>query len=180
QSGKTLTKDWLAHAKGWSDKLVGKVMYGLGYSFNLLMVVFVETPWSVIRDATPALIDGKNVAILNRSSVYWKAKGNVAWGDAIRRFRVSIVAMGGFGIVAATLETIDIWDDLTTVNTNQDRIATKIKIASVAMMGLGSTVQLIAGIFPSSFLTVFAMGPWFSVVLLLTGAVYFFAGFESP
>ncbi|EPM56270.1 hypothetical protein A262_16380, partial [Pseudomonas syringae pv. actinidiae ICMP 19073] len=58
QSGKTLAKDWLARAKGWTDRL-GGTAYGLGYSFNLLMAVFVEAPWSVIRDATPVLIDGK-------------------------------------------------------------------------------------------------------------------------
>ncbi len=159
----------------FSAKDIGKVTYGLGYSFNLLMAVFVEAPWAVIRDATPALIDGKNVGILDRSAGYWRAKGNVAWGDAVSGFRVSMVAMGGLGIVAATLEAIDIWDDLAKVKTNEDRIATEIKIASVAMMGLGSTVQLIAGLFPSSFLTAFAMAPWFSVALLLTGAVYLLA-----
>ncbi|EGH35418.1 hypothetical protein PSYJA_42974, partial [Pseudomonas syringae pv. japonica str. M301072] len=47
-----------------------------------------------IRDATPVLIDGKNVGILDRSASYWRAKGNLAWGDAIRGFRVSMVAMG--------------------------------------------------------------------------------------
>ncbi|KAA3525947.1 hypothetical protein DXU85_30295, partial [Pseudomonas savastanoi] len=81
----------------FSAKDIGKVTYGLGYSFNLLMAVFVEAPWSVIRDATPELIDGKNVAILDRSSAYWKTKGNATWGNAIRGFRVSMVAMGGFG-----------------------------------------------------------------------------------
>ncbi|RMU37323.1 hypothetical protein ALP30_02572, partial [Pseudomonas syringae pv. primulae] len=81
QSGKTQAKDWLARAKGWTDRLggtagsitwgvvmlnlintaflyrdltrdgdfstkdIGKVTYGLGYSFNLLMAVFVEAPW---------------------------------------------------------------------------------------------------------------------------------------
>ncbi|TSC19387.1 hypothetical protein FOM00_30080, partial [Pseudomonas sp. ST1] len=66
----------------FSAKDIGKVTYGLGYSFNLLMAVFVEAPWSVIRDATPELIDGKNVAILDRSSAYWKTKGNATWGNA--------------------------------------------------------------------------------------------------
>ncbi|RMU96874.1 putative Membrane protein, partial [Pseudomonas amygdali pv. myricae] len=84
----------------FSAKDIGKVTYGLGYSFNLLMAMFVEAPWSVIRDATPVLIDGKNVAILDRSRAYWKTKGNATWGDAIRGFRVSMVAMGGFGIAA--------------------------------------------------------------------------------
>ncbi|RMN92522.1 hypothetical protein ALQ49_04837, partial [Pseudomonas syringae pv. apii] len=93
----------------------------LGYSFNLLMAVFVDAPWSIIRDATPALIDGKNVAILDRSSAYWKAKGNAAWGDAIRGFRVSMVAMGGFGIVAATLELFDVLDDSARAKTSEEK-----------------------------------------------------------
>ncbi|EGH75095.1 hypothetical protein PSYAR_31583, partial [Pseudomonas syringae pv. aceris str. M302273] len=32
----------------FSTKDIGKVTYGLGYSFNLLMAVFVEAPWAVI------------------------------------------------------------------------------------------------------------------------------------
>ncbi|KTC57566.1 hypothetical protein AO287_27030 [Pseudomonas savastanoi] len=41
----------------FSAKDIGKVRYELGYSFNLLMAVFVEAPWSLIRDAAPVLID---------------------------------------------------------------------------------------------------------------------------
>ncbi|MCI3943200.1 membrane protein [Pseudomonas syringae] len=159
----------------FSTKDIGKVTYGLGYSFNLLMGVFVEAPWAIISTAKPIVIGTYEIGILERSAAYWRARGNAVWGDAIRGFRGSMVAMGGFGIVAATLEVIDIWDDLTKIKTSQDKIATKIKIASVAIMGLGSTAQIISGLFPSSFLTAFVMGSWFSVVLLLTGAVYLFA-----
>ncbi|POP67533.1 hypothetical protein CXB36_04210, partial [Pseudomonas syringae pv. syringae] len=162
-----LTKDG-----DFSMKDIGKVTYGLGYSFNLLMAVFVEAPWRVIKDASPVLIDGRNVGILDRSAGYWKARGNVAWGEAISGFRVSMVAIGAFGVAAATLEIFDIQDDLTGLKTNEEQIATQIKIASVGVMGLGSAAQLISGIYPSSFLTAFAMGSWFSVVLMLTGAVY--------
>ncbi|RMN10942.1 Membrane protein, partial [Pseudomonas syringae pv. coriandricola] len=112
QTGKAISKDWLAQAKRWIDNLggiagsitwgvimlnfintaltyrdlttdgdfsvkdIGKVTYGLGYSFNLLMAVFVEAPWNVIKDAKPVLIDGKHVGILDKSAGYWKAKGN--------------------------------------------------------------------------------------------------------
>ncbi|KPW78975.1 Membrane protein, partial [Pseudomonas syringae pv. coriandricola] len=37
----------------FSVKDIGKVTYGLGYSFNLLMAVFVEAPWNAIKDAKP-------------------------------------------------------------------------------------------------------------------------------
>ncbi|MDU8541577.1 toxin VasX [Pseudomonas syringae group sp. J248-6] len=159
----------------FSAKDIGKVTYGLGYSFNLLMAVFVEAPWSVIRDATPVLIDGKNVGVLDRSSAYWKAKGNVTWADAIRGFRVSMVAMGGFGVAAAALEVLDIQNDLTQAKTSEERIAMQVKFASVLMMGAGSAIQLIAGLFPSITITAVAMSPWFSLTLLLIGAVYLFA-----
>ncbi|MDU8428434.1 toxin VasX [Pseudomonas syringae pv. actinidifoliorum] len=211
QSGKTLAKDWLARAKGWTDRLggtagsitwgvvmlnlintaflyrdltrdgdfstkdIGKVTYGLGYSFNLLMAVFVEAPWSVIRDATPVLIDGKNVAILDRSSAYWKAKGNAAWGDAIRGFRISMVAMGGFGLAAVTLELFDITDDFHAAKTSEEIYGIGIKGFSVVMMGLGSAAQLMAGISPAGVFTIIAMSPWFSVALLATGFIYLLA-----
>ncbi|WP_164663024.1 toxin VasX [Pseudomonas viridiflava] len=211
QSGKTLATDWLARAKGWTDRLggvagtitwgvvmlnlintaflyrdltrdgdfstkdIGKVTYGLGYSFNLLMAVFVDAPWSIIRDATPALIDGKNVAILDRSSAYWKAKGNAAWGDAIRGFRVSMVAMGGFGLAAVTLEIIDIHDDWRKSKTSAEKNVTVTKGLATAAMGLGSLAQLLAGISPASRLTFLVMSPWFSLALLTAGAIYLFA-----
>ncbi|CAI8881350.1 MULTISPECIES: toxin VasX [Pseudomonas syringae group] len=211
QSGKTLATDWLARAKGWTDRLggtagtitwgvvmlnlintaflyrdltrdgdfstkdIGKVTYGLGYSFNLLMAVFVEAPWSIIRDATPALIDGKNVAILDRSSAYWKAKGNAAWGDAIRGFRVSMVAMGGFGIVAATLELFDVLDDSARAKTSEEKGWLDLKIVSVGLMGVGSAAQLFAGIYPASSVAIIVMNPWFSVALLVAGLIYLFA-----
>ncbi|MCI3945320.1 hypothetical protein K0038_02359 [Pseudomonas syringae] len=159
----------------FSTKDIGKVTYGLGYSFNLLMGVFVEAPWSVIRDATPLLIDGKNVAILDRSSAYWKAKGNIAWGDAIRGFRVSMVAMGGFGIAAASLEALDIMDDSGGLKTSQEKNWLSLKGISVGLMGIGSAAQLMAGFFPASAFAIIAMSPWFSVALLLTGLIYLLA-----
>ncbi|MBI6766908.1 hypothetical protein YA0058_16370 [Pseudomonas syringae] len=159
----------------FSAKDIGKVTYGLGYSFNLLMAVFVEAPWAVIREATPVLIDGKNVGILDRSAGYWRAKGNLAWGDAVRGFRVSMVAMGAFGIAAAVLEVLDIQDDISRVNTSEEIIAMQLKFASVLMMGAGSAIQLIAGIFPTTPLTAVAMSPWFSITLLLIGTVYLLA-----
>ncbi|RMR07133.1 hypothetical protein ALP93_200147 [Pseudomonas syringae pv. helianthi] len=159
----------------FSAKDIGKVMYGLGYSLNLLMAVFVEAPWAVIRDATPVLIDGKNVAILDRSSAYWRAKGNTAWGDAIRGFRVSMVAMGAFGIAASTLELFEVQDDVHTAKTSDEKHGSLIKGISVLAMGLGSAAQLLAGIFPASAFTVIVMNPWFSVTLLVTGFIYLLA-----
>ncbi|KWS25789.1 hypothetical protein, partial [Pseudomonas syringae] len=159
----------------FSTKDIGKVTYGLGYSFNLLMAVFVEAPWAVIRDATPVLIDGKNVGILDRSAGYWRAKGNLAWGDAIRGFRVSMVAMGAFGVAAATLELLDIIDDSAGVGTSEEKYWITLKGISVGLMGIGSGAQLVAGLFPAGTSTAIVMNPWFSVALLVAGLIYLFA-----
>ncbi len=156
----------------FSTKDIGKVTYGLGYSFNLLMAVFVEAPWAIIRDATPVLIDGKNVGILDRSAGYWRAKGNAAWSDAVRRFRVSMVAMGAFGIAAATLELLDIIDDSAGVGTSEEKYWITLKGISVGLMGIGSGAQLVAGLFPAGTSTAIVMNPWFSVALLVAGLIY--------
>ncbi|KPW57240.1 putative Membrane protein, partial [Pseudomonas caricapapayae] len=158
----------------FSAKDIGKVAYGLGYSLNLLMAVFVEAPWAVIRDATPVLIDGKNVGILDRSAGYWRAKGNLAWGDAIRGFRVSMVAMGGFGLAAVTLELFDVRNDFYAAKTSEEKDAIIVKGISIFAMGVGSTFQLMAGLSPASVFTIVAMSPWFSVALLVIGSIYLF------
>ncbi|PHN44268.1 toxin VasX [Pseudomonas syringae] len=156
----------------FSAKDIGKVTYGLGYSFNLLMAVFVEAPWAVIRDAKPLSIGGYNVGILDKSAAYWKARGNAVWGDAIRGFRGSMVAMGAFGIAAATLELIDIYEDLTKLKTTEEIISARIKFGSVGLMAVGSIFQLAAGISPASSVALIAMSSWFSVTILLIGAIY--------
>ncbi|RMP02658.1 putative Membrane protein [Pseudomonas syringae pv. persicae] len=159
----------------FSAKDIGKVTYGLGYSFNLLMAVFVEAPWAVISTAKPVVIGTYTVGILDQSAAYWRARGNTVWGDAIFGFRVSMVAMGGFGIVAATLEIFDVLDDSAGAKTSEEKDWLDLKIVSVGLMGVGSAAQLFAGIFPASTLAIIVMSPWFSVVLLVTGLIYFFA-----
>ncbi|MCA5970755.1 MULTISPECIES: T6SS effector BTH_I2691 family protein [Pseudomonas] len=159
----------------FSTKDIGKVTYGLGYSFNLLMAVFVEAPWAVIRDAKPLSIGGYNIGILDKSAAYWKARGNAVWGDAIRGFRGSMVAMGAFGIAAAALEAIDISNDRSKLKTSAEKNATVIKGLAVAAMGLASFAQLLTGISLASRLTTVVMSPWFSLALLIAGTIYLFA-----
>ncbi|PBQ13867.1 hypothetical protein CCL09_23100, partial [Pseudomonas congelans] len=142
---------------------------------NLLMAVFVEAPWAVISTAKPIVIGTYTVGILDKSAAYWKARGNLVWGDAIRGFRGSMVAMGGFGIAAVTLELKDILEDLDAARTIEEKTAISVKGASVFVMGAGSTTQLAAGIFPASTITTIAMSSWLSVVLLMTGFIYLFA-----
>jgi hypothetical protein len=159
----------------FSTKDVGKVTYGLGYSFNLLMAVFVEAPWAVIRDAKPLSIGGYNIGILDKSAAYWKARGNAVWGYAIRGFRGSMVAMGAFGIAAVTLELFDALDDFYAAKTSDEKHGLRIKRVAVFLMGLGSSAQLLAGVFPASTFTIIAMSSWFSVALMAVGFIYLLA-----
>ncbi|RMV80428.1 putative Membrane protein, partial [Pseudomonas caricapapayae] len=159
----------------FSAKDIGKVAYGLGYSFNLLMAVFVEAPWAVISTAKPLSIGGYDIGILDKSATYWKARGNAVWGDAIRGFRGSMVAMGAFGIAAAALEAIDISNDLSKLKTSAEKNATVIKGLAVAAMGLASFAQLLTGISLASRLTTVVMSPWFSLALLIAGTIYLLA-----
>ncbi|WP_024693209.1 toxin VasX [Pseudomonas syringae] len=158
----------------FSTKDIGKVTYGLGYSFNLLMAVFVEAPWAVIRDAKPLSIGGYNIGILDKSAAYWKARGNVVWGDAIRGFRVSMVAMGGFGLAAVTLEIFDVANDFYAAKTPEEKNVIIVKGISVFTMGVGSTFQLMGGLSPASAFATVAMSSWFSVALLIIGSIYLF------
>ncbi|RMP76633.1 hypothetical protein, partial [Pseudomonas syringae] len=77
-----------------------------------------------------------------------------------------------FGIVAATLEALEVYEDLRKTN---EVITTKVKFSAIVLMGIGSAFQLLTGIFPSTAYALIAMSPWFSVAILLAGAVYLFA-----
>ncbi|AAY38534.1 toxin VasX [Pseudomonas syringae] len=158
----------------FSTKDIGKVTYGLGYSFNLLMAVFVEAPWAVISTAKPLSIGGYDIGILDKSAAYWKARGNAVWGDAIRGFRVSMVAMGGFGLAAVTLEIFDVADDFYAAKTPEEKNVIIVKGISVFTMGVGSTFQLMGGLSPASAFATVAMSSWFSVALLIIGSIYLF------
>ncbi|RMQ50615.1 putative Membrane protein [Pseudomonas cichorii] len=141
----------------------------------MLMAVFVEAPWAVIREAKPVLIGGYEVGILDRSAAYWKAQGNTVWGEALRGFRVTMVALGAFAVVAAVLEIIDIAGDIKNAKTLEEKIALYVKGAAVIAMLGGGSVQLAAGLRLTKKLVFFASSPWFAVALLIAGVVYLIA-----
>ncbi|MBX8569786.1 hypothetical protein K5D36_08865, partial [Pseudomonas cichorii] len=159
----------------FSAKDIVKIGYSLGYSFNLLMAVFVEAPWAVIKEAKPVLIDGKNVGILDRPAAYWTKQGNALWGKAIRGFRVTMVALGAFAVVAAVLEIWDIQDDYRSAKTEEEKTALLVKGVAVFVMGIGGFIQVIAGLSLSRSIVFFVMSTWFSVGLLIAGLVYLIA-----
>ncbi|QWU81818.1 T6SS effector BTH_I2691 family protein [Pseudomonas lijiangensis] len=159
----------------FSAKDIVKVGYSLGYSFNLLMAVFVEAPWAVIKEAKPMLIDGKSVGILDRPAAYWTKQGNAAWGEAIRGFRVTMVALGAFAVVAAVLEIWDIRGDYQNAKTEEEKAALFVKGISVFVMITAGTFQLIAGLTLYSKVVFFVMSTWFTIGLLIAGVVYLIA-----
>lgn len=159
----------------FSTKDIVKIGYSLSYSFNLLMAVFVEAPWAVIREAKPVLIDGKSVGILDRPATYWTRQGKAAWGEAIRGFGIRIVAVGAFAVVAAVLEIWDIWDDHSNAKTSEEKIALFVKGFAVLVMGGGAATQLIAGLTLSRTVVFFVMSSWFTIVLLIAGLIYLIA-----
>ncbi|MBX8522708.1 hypothetical protein K5D37_23860, partial [Pseudomonas cichorii] len=159
----------------FSAKDIAKIGYSLGYSFNLLMAVFVEAPWAVIKEAKPVLIDGKSVGILDRPAAYWTKQGNPAWGEAIRGFRVTMVALGAFAVVAAVLEIWDIQGDYRSAKTEEEKTALLVKGVAVFVMGIGGFIQVIAGLSLSRSIVFFVMSTWFSVGLLIAGLVYLIA-----
>ncbi|MBX8620384.1 hypothetical protein K5D48_25350, partial [Pseudomonas cichorii] len=132
-------------------------------------------PWAVIREAKPVLIDGKSVGILDRSSAYWKAQGNKVWGDAIRGFRVTVVAMGAFAVVAAVLELVDLYADHDSAKTSEEKAAILIKAIAVISIGIGGALHVWAALKVSGGLTFFVMSPWFVVGAFVVGAIYLLA-----
>ncbi|MBX8503136.1 hypothetical protein K5D31_24920, partial [Pseudomonas cichorii] len=156
----------------FSAKDIAKIGYSLGYSFNLLMAVFVEAPWAVIKEAKPVLIDGKSVGILDRPAAYWTKQGNAVWGKAIRGFRVTMVALGAFAVVAAVLEYVDLLADQDSAKTSEEKMAITVKKFSVIGMGFGGVLYMFSGLKIYSKLTMFVMNPWFMVGLFVIGAIY--------
>ncbi|RRV05314.1 hypothetical protein EGJ27_19305 [Pseudomonas sp. v388] len=156
----------------FSERDMIKVGYGLGYSLNLLMSVFVETPWAVVKTAQPVIIEGKTVGILQRSSAYWIGRGDSAWGNAVHGFRVGIVAVGVAGVIAATLEVYDLYEDLKTARTTDESNGIRAKAIAVGAMQLGAIAQVIAGLSPSSSVAAAVLSSWFTAALAIAGIVY--------
>jgi len=159
----------------FSKKDIAKVSYGLGYSFNLLMVVYVETPWQVIKNAKPVLIADKEVGILGRSAAYWTAEGKTVWAAAVRGFSLRMVGVGAFAVVAATLEFFDLLDDLDSANTQEARVAMGAKIFAVGGMGVMGALQLCAAFTLSPIFVSIVMNPWFAAAALIIGVIYLLA-----
>ncbi|MFJ2483622.1 toxin VasX [Pseudomonas sp. NPDC087598] len=156
----------------FSNKDIAKVSYGLGYSFNLLMAVFVETPWKIIKNAVPVLIDEVEIGILNQSAAFWTTEGKTVWASAIRAFGRRMVAMGAFAVISTVLEIWDIQDDYGNARSPAEKAAMWVKGFAVFGMGVAGIAQLLTGVTLAGDLVVLVMNPWFAVAMLVLGAVY--------
>ncbi|EPM94127.1 membrane protein, partial [Pseudomonas syringae pv. actinidiae ICMP 18804] len=110
-----------------STKDIGKVTYGLGYSFNLLMAVFVEAPWAIISTAKPLVIGGYDPGFDNDKCRLKKVVSPLAFlaGNDIMNWSVKTIASSpkeimcaqfflGVGHVAMLLFNLWVWWDLFT------------------------------------------------------------------
>ncbi|GAB7531755.1 hypothetical protein PS3A_41690 [Pseudomonas sp. 3A(2025)] len=167
-----LTYEQVSRDGDLSAKDLVKVAYNLGYSFNLLMALYVEAPWGIIKNAQPLQRGKYSIGILDRSSSYWKAQGRAVWGDAVRSFKIRLLATGGFAIGAVLLEAWDLHDDYENAATQNEKTVTAIKGLAVGIMGIGGTAQIIAVTTASRGVAAFVMGPWFAVGMLAAGMTY--------
>ncbi|MBK5375819.1 hypothetical protein JFT81_14375 [Pseudomonas sp. TH43] len=159
----------------FSAKDITKFSYGLGYSLNLLMAVYIETPWNLIKNAKPVIIDSSEVGILNKSAEYWRVRGKNDWASAVGKFKFGLVAAGAFGLAAASAEIWDIIDDFGDLESQAERTAATVKFAAVAGMAASGLLQLLAGLNISGQLVAVVMNPWFAVATLIIGVIYLFA-----
>ena len=152
-----------------------KVGYGLGYSVNLLIGVFVETPWAFVKAALPVIIDDVPIGILQRSSAYWIKRGDVTWGNAVKSFRIGMIAMGAAGMIAAALELNDLLNDYDKSKTDGEKYAIATKFMAVSFMFAGSAIQLAAGLFPKTLFATAVLSSWFTIILFAAGLIYLLA-----
>jgi hypothetical protein len=156
----------------FSESDLVKVGYGLAYTGNLLMGVYVAAPWAVVQAAQPMVFGSRSVSILQRSASYWAAQGNHVWADAVRGFRRGMIALGAMGVLGATLEMRELIQEIEKANTPEERILLRIKAFAVAVMGMVSLVQGTAGLSPKSSIARLALRPISLVVLFIAGALY--------
>ncbi|SDA34734.1 hypothetical protein SAMN03159355_05542 [Pseudomonas sp. NFPP10] len=154
-----------------------KIAYSMSYNFSMVMAIYVGTPWSIIKAAKPVLINGEPVGILGQTAAQWDKAGNSAWGATIRSFSVRMIGMGAFTVIAASLEILDINNELATAKNSEEQKALKLKRIAVFGMLLGGAAQLWAGLSVSSSAVTFVMNPWFAVAILVLGVIYLAATF---
>lgn len=161
-----------------NNKDLVKVGYSLGYTLNLLMAVYVEAPWEVVKNAKPVMINRKNVSILERSAAFWKAQGNTHWSQTVTQLRSPLLVTGAFGIAAAGMEIWDLRDDYKNAKTDEERSAIATKMIGVYIMSTGAAAQVLAStttIRQLGTATTLVMSGLFSKIIFIGGLIYLLA-----
>lgn len=142
------------------------------------MAVFVETAWAGMK-GLETVIDDEAVKITGKSASYWAAsEGKTrSWGKLVRGFSTRLIGLGGFAVVAASLEIWDIVNDYYQTDIALDKNYLFAKgFAAFGMLVIGGT-QAVAGISALAgynFLIPFVMNPWFAAGAVIIGLVYLF------
>jgi hypothetical protein len=166
------SKDGELNAKDWA-----KIGSAAAYTGNALMAVFVETAWVGMKGLETEIRDKKIVKITGKSASYWAGtEGRTqSWGKLIRGFSARLIGLGGFAVVAASLESWDIIDDYRSTEFALDKSYLLIKAAAVfGMLGIG-VAQTSAGMLALAgynFLIPLVMNPWFAAGAVIIGLIY--------
>jgi len=165
RDGELSKKDW------------AKIGSATAYTGNALMAVFVETGWGAMKDLGAFDEKGKYKNITQQSASQWRRLGRPEFGKLIKGFGPKLVGLGGFAVVAASLELWDIFDDIQAA-TGLRRSVLQVKGAAVTgMIGLGGASSFagfwaVAG---QGKYAAYVMSPWFLATTAIIGLVYLFA-----
>jgi|GEM_PF-1973139 len=164
RDGELSKKDW------------AKIGSATAYTGNALMAVFVETGWGAMK-GLETQINSKTVRITQQSAGYWAATtGETAsWGKLIRGFGARMVGLGGFAVVAASLEWWDIQDDYHKTEGALDKKIMDIKAYSVGGFLIIGAAQALAGLSAMAgygALAAWLMSPVVAGLTVVIGLVY--------
>ncbi|WP_050507678.1 hypothetical protein [Pseudomonas syringae] len=158
-----------------SEKDGAKIGSAAAYTGNALMAVFVETGWEAMKDLAVSGTDSKPTKITQQSSAKWIRAGKSDWGRLIKGFGARLVGLGGFAVVAASLEIWDIQNDLDQSEIALDRKALMVKSYVVGGFLIVGSAQVIAGLSALAGFGLFipvVMHPIFLGFTVLIGIVY--------
>ncbi len=170
----TASRDGDLNKKDWA-----KVASAAAYTGNALMAVFVETGWGTMKGLGDFDADGKYIKITRRSASDWTRRGRPEFGKLIKGFGPRLVGLGGFAVVASSLELWDIVDDLHEA-TGLDKTMLQAKGWAVLLMTAGGAAQAFAGVYALAGYgkySALVMSPWFSGGMVIVGLIYLFSTF---
>ena len=166
------SKDGDLNAKDWA-----KIGSAAAYTGNALMAVFVETAWVGMKGLAVQTSKKEVITITQRSAAHWASIGRSEWGALIKGFGTRLIGLGGFLILATSLELWEIADNEAQTEVALERDLLSIKNYAVwGMLTIGG-IQAAAGafaLFGHGFLIPFVMSSWFVAGTAIVGLIYLF------